>query len=108
MTGAFILSEIKRFAADNEGEAPGRLRFAALTGIKQSDWLGRFWVRWNDAIAEAGLQPNQMQGAFDSADLLKYLVALIRKRKKFRPLPNFNSRHAPLTDFRIQRRFGTG
>jgi hypothetical protein len=83
MTKAFILTEIKRIAAENNGVAPGRLRFTALTGIKESDWSGRFWVRWNDAIAEAGLQPNQMQAAHDSSGLLKLLVALISRLQKF-------------------------
>lgn len=83
MTKAFILSEIKRLATENEGIALGGGRFAARTGIKQSDWLGRFWVRWSDAIAEAGFQANQMREAYNLDDLLGHLVALIRKLQKF-------------------------
>ena len=83
MTKAFIINEIKRIAAESNGAAPGRLRFTTLTGIKESDWSGRFWVRWNDAISEAGLQTNQMQGAYSSSDLLKHLVTLIRKLQRF-------------------------
>jgi len=105
MTKAFILTEIKRIAAENNGVAPGRLRFTALTGIKASDWSGRFWVRWNDAIAEAGLQPNQMQAAHDSSGLLKLLVALISRLQKF---PTVDLRNSPLPDFRRPQRFGTG
>jgi hypothetical protein len=83
MTKKFILGEIKRIAAENDGVAPGRDRFAALTGIRESDWSGRFWVRWGDAVSEAGFPPNQMQAAYAPTDLIKHLVGLIRKLQKF-------------------------
>lgn len=81
-----------------------------MTGIKQSDWSGRFWVRWNDAISEAGLQTNQMQGAYDSNDLLKHLIALIRKLQKFPTIAElrFERRTSPGFPFSqtYQNRFG--
>ena len=56
-----ILSEIKRIASGNGGKAPGKLLFQQETGIAESDWYGKLWVRWSDAVAEAGLTPNEKQ-----------------------------------------------
>jgi len=60
----YILSEIKCTAAANGGKPPGRSRFSQETGIKESDWIGKFWARWGDAVREAGFEPNQLQTAY--------------------------------------------
>ncbi len=57
-----ILQEIRRQAAINDGVPLGKERFEAVTGIKQSAWQGRFWVRWSDVLMAAGFAPNQWQG----------------------------------------------
>jgi hypothetical protein len=56
-----ILNEIKRLAAESGGKAPGKIQFEQETGIAEHDWSGKLWVRWSDAIVEAGLTPNKMQ-----------------------------------------------
>jgi hypothetical protein len=66
-----ILNEIRRTAAENNGEPLGIRSFEAATGIRQSEWKGRFWARWSEAVADAGLQANKMQGSFDTDFLLK-------------------------------------
>ena len=53
-----ILDEIRRTAEANGGAALGRQRFFAETGIKDSDWFGKYWARWSDAVCEAGLVPD--------------------------------------------------
>jgi len=65
-----ILQEIKRTAEANGGTPLGWRKFVSATGIKESDWLGVHWARWNDAIREAGFAPNQLQGAYDRMELL--------------------------------------
>lgn len=48
------------------------------TGIKESDWLGKFWVRWSDAVREAGFSPNAMQSAYSDEWLLEKYAMLVR------------------------------
>jgi hypothetical protein len=74
-----ILLEIRRTAAENGGVALGRQRFSAETGIRDSDWRGRYWARWSEACAEAGFAPNKLTGALDESFLLEKLVALARE-----------------------------
>lgn len=61
-----ILDEIKRLAQENGGKAPGKNMFQRETGIAESDWYGKLWLRWNDAVADAGLTPNEKQQRLSS------------------------------------------
>lgn len=71
-----ILDEIRRTAAANNGEPLGIRAFEIATGIRQSEWKGRFWARWSDAVADAGLQAKTMQEGYDPDRLLEaYCVA---------------------------------
>ena len=87
-----ILLEIRRCAAENGGVAVGRERFYALTGIRQSAWLGRYWVSWGEALQEAGFAPNQLQGAIDEDVLLGALAALTRDLGHFPTDPEMRMR----------------
>lgn len=78
-----ILDEIQRTAAQNGGAPLGRLRFEAETGIRESDWRGVHWARWNDAVREAGLEPNELTSAYDEAVLFGKLVTLAREIGRF-------------------------
>lgn len=61
-----ILNEIKRLAAENGGKTPGKAFFHQETGIAESDCYGRLWLRWNDVVADAGLEPNEKQERLSS------------------------------------------
>lgn len=96
-----ILSEIARTAAENGGVALGRQKFFEATGIRESDWSGKYWVRWSDAVTEAGFEPNQLQEPFAEEFLLEKYAELIRElghiptspevRMKARNSPEFPS-----------------
>ncbi len=74
-----ILDEIRRTARANGGQALGHRRFATETGIGWHDWHGKYWVRWGDAVQEAGVEPNTRDGAYEEEYLLKRLLDLTRE-----------------------------
>lgn len=78
-----ILGEIRRTASANNGKPLGKERFYRETGISESDWIGKHWARWSDAILESGLEPNQMQGALDENALIEKFISLMRELRKF-------------------------
>lgn len=108
ITRSQILDEIKRTAEENGSQPLGRQKFYAETGIKENDWLGRYWVRWSDALQEAGYSPNQFQSAYNEQFLLEKLAALTQElghfptiaeiKLKRRQDPEFPS-HGPFAKF---------
>jgi hypothetical protein len=74
----FILDEIKRTAEANGGMPLGRARFTQETGIKESDWAGKLWARWGDALREAGFDANRLQMPYDAGVLIEKWIELIR------------------------------
>lgn len=104
-----ILAEIRRTAKANGGTALGRARFEAETGIREHDWRGRFWARWSDALAEAGLQPNQLQQRYDEDQLLSKLTGEIRRLGRMPTVAELNLRRredGTLPNPKVFERFG--
>jgi hypothetical protein len=77
-----ILGEIKRTAKANGGIPLGQQKFFAETGIKKSDWFGKYWPRWNDAIREAGFAPNKLQDAYDRGAVLDKYATLAQELRR--------------------------
>jgi Meiotically up-regulated gene 113 len=73
-----IIKAIRRLTEASGGKVPGRRLFERETGIKESDWYGVYWVRWSEAIAEAGLVPNIKRGKTDEQFYLKKLAEAFR------------------------------
>jgi Meiotically up-regulated gene 113 len=82
MNKQHILDEIKRTAKVN-GEPLGVARFFQETGIKESDWHGKFWARWGDALREAGFEPNELNKAYPEHKLIEKFISLIRELNRF-------------------------
>jgi hypothetical protein len=78
-----ILAEIKRLAAETGGKAPGWQAFARATGVRKSVWYPYIWLRWGDALAEAGYAPNQFQTRTSDEVLISKYVGLVRELGRF-------------------------
>jgi hypothetical protein len=73
-----VLAEIKRLALQN-GRPPGRQAFENATGVKMSEWYPHIWLRWGDALAEAGYAPNSLQAKASDEELIEKYIALTRE-----------------------------
>jgi hypothetical protein len=71
-----ILREVRRTAEANGGKPLGRMSFFTETGIKESDWRGKYWARWNEVLRDAGFGPNALVEARDDDTMLERLAAL--------------------------------
>jgi hypothetical protein len=87
MNKEHILNEVRRTAAANGGIPLGKKKFFSETGIKESDWLGKFWPRWSSVVEEAGFKPLELQGKHDRAASLEKVAKLIRKFGRFPTVP---------------------
>ncbi len=52
--------------------------FSKVTGLRDSDWLGKYWARWGDAVTEAGLVRNSRNLRLDDSYLLENYAKLVR------------------------------
>lgn len=77
---AQIISEIQRLAV--AGRAPGVAAFRKSTGINDSRWRGILWARWSEAVADAGLQSNELQGKLDDSILLDHVISAARRYQR--------------------------
>lgn len=82
MTKEHILEEIRRVAEANGRMALGINTFRSETGIKESDWHGKYWARWSDAVRDAGYSPNTLQIPYKKAELLEAYARLTRELGK--------------------------
>src|SRR4051812_31739808 len=78
-----IVAEIRRTARENGGRPLGWRRFFAETGIKLTDWYGKFWARWSEAVCEAGFAPNRLNAAAAENDVLQKLADFARELGRF-------------------------
>lgn len=76
---ARIIDEIKRIANANGGKAPGVRAFERETGIRANDWFPHIWLRWGDALVEAGYVPNKLQGAYPKDLVVEKFVAFVKE-----------------------------
>jgi hypothetical protein len=73
-----ILDNIRQLAEQNDGLAPGMVRFERETGIAVSDWRGKYWSKWSEAVAEAGVELADFTPKTESEVVLKgYRAACI-------------------------------
>jgi hypothetical protein len=78
-----ILEMIQRMAALNNGKAPGSQKFQSETGLGKADWYPKYWLRWGDAIREAGCEPNSLSTSFGEGVLIQKYIDLTRELGHF-------------------------
>jgi Meiotically up-regulated gene 113 len=78
-----ILAEIRRIALENDGKAPGMEKFKTVTGITRRIWSPKYWLRWSDALIEAGFQANTLSEPHDEDTLVLKYISLIRDLGRF-------------------------
>lgn len=77
-----ILDQIRQLATANGGKPPGLGTFVRETGIRRASFLGVYWARWGDAVAEAGLERNVAAAKQDEEVLLGKFADLCRQLGK--------------------------
>jgi hypothetical protein len=89
-----IISEIQKYVAANGGKVPGEIAFESATRIKSSNWRGKFWARWTDAVREAGYDPTGWNQKIPDEELLETLAEFITTQARFptRDEINLNAR----------------
>ncbi len=83
MEKAQILDAIRRLAATNGVKALGSQRFESETGLGKADWYPKYWLRWGDAIREAGCEPNSFSTSFSEEFLIQKYVGLALELGRF-------------------------
>lgn len=112
MNKEHILREIRRAADANGGVPLGRLNFFKETGIREADWKGKFWARWNDAVREAGFEPNEFfQHPLEEASLIDKFIPAMRKFGRFPVVAEMRMQKRTDSSFpnekTLRERFGT-
>lgn len=107
-----ILNEIRRLAAEQGGMPLGKVRFEVASGIRESEWMGRYWARWNDAVLDAGFEPNTWQGkTLDDEALIGVLADVVRGMGRFPTTPDlrlWRKSHPQVPNDKVfSARFGT-
>ena len=78
-----IIEEIRRIASLNDGKSPGSQLFESKSGIRKSDWYPHHWMRWGDALKEAGLTPNQLTQPISLETAIHKIIELARELGHF-------------------------
>ena len=63
-------------ASASGGKPPGRERFEKETGIRVADWYPHLWLRWGEALIEAGFAPNRLSQKMDNTFVLDKYTSL--------------------------------
>jgi hypothetical protein len=79
----YILSEIRRIAAENDGKPPGVDKFRTETGVGEHERRGVYWARWSDALREAGFEPLEWTTGSSVEEIQEVLANLVRKNGKY-------------------------
>ena len=103
MTRDEILAAIKK-AAEALGHIPSKREFHAQSGISEYKVTDPF-ATWNDAVREAGFQPNQANVRIEDAKLLEDWAEVVRKLREIPTVVQFRH-HGKHSHRVLEKRFG--
>lgn len=78
LTRERIIREIRQLA-ERDGRPSGRKEFEIQTGIRMSEWYGIHFLRWGDALREAGYKPNKKREIYSSEHVLRKFAEAVRE-----------------------------
>jgi hypothetical protein len=81
MNKQYILEKIQEIVK-SDGTPPGMQKFEKITGLKRTDWYGKHWARWSDALTEAGFEGNKYNQAYPKETVLKLYLDLVIELQK--------------------------
>ena len=70
-------AEIRRLAAEL-GNPPGRARYEKETGTRTSEWHGKIYRSWGDALQDAGFEARQKQAKLSSEEVIRKFAEAAR------------------------------
>jgi hypothetical protein len=94
-----IIAQIRKLAKEANGTPPGQRKFASETGIKEHVWRGKIWVKWTDALAEAGHDALEWQTGYEDNYLLSKIAGLAAKIGRFPSQTEIQFESAQNADF---------
>ena len=84
MTKEEIIHFIQQSANENSGVPLGKKLFHDKFPVKISDWYGKIWTKWSDAIQEAGYTPKKFVTQAEPIEiLLESISKIIKQKNKF-------------------------
>lgn len=102
-----ILETIKRLANQNGGKPPGQKLFRSETGLGESQWRPKYWLRWGDALIEAGYSPNNFNSKYVDEVLIGKLIEISRELGRFPIEGELSRRRTTDPSFPSRRAFKT-
>jgi hypothetical protein len=89
-----ILDALRSAAAENGGRPPGVRTFQSSTGITLAALQRVGFARYGDAVAAAGLAPNDLTAPKDSKTMMQELAALTRTLRRFPTISDLRAARA--------------
>lgn len=89
-----------------EVKPPGVQVFERETGIKRWDWYPDIWLRWGEALEEAGYSSNQLQPRIDDDVVVERYIALARELGRFPVVGRKAKTEKSFPSHRVFDRFG--
>lgn len=74
-----IIAEIKHVASLLGGKSPSIADMEKHSGLLAYQWKGKYWIKWSEALTEAGYKPNRFSSpALGKENIIKSILLYIK------------------------------